>query len=180
MPVPLPQPTAEEEPFWHLRVHRSLVLLNQLVSHKSLPLQHITYFSFCKVKLNMPFHSNEIWTPTCDAVQLFVGQFLVAELIVLRFVHECDAVGFQVGFGQKTLKLYKNDASNCNTENVILWIWIKLQFTCTACLKPVRRRGRKIPVMATWSPGWARRVFSPRAYTVMLLGMLPTGTWSLC
>ena len=52
--------------------------------------------------------------------------------------------------------------------------------TWTACLKPVRSRGRKTPVMATWSPGWVTRVFSPRAYTAMLLGMLPTGTWSLC
>ncbi len=59
-------------------------------------------------------------------------------------------------------------------------VTLKTQHTWTACLKPVRRRGRKTPVMATWSPGWARRVFSPRAYTDMLLGMLPTGTWSLC
>lgn len=60
------------------------------------------------------------------------------------------------------------------------WSDFTIGFTCTAWLYPVRRRGRKIPVMATWSPGWARRVFSPRAYTVMLLGILPTGTWSLC
>lgn len=37
-------------------------------------------------------------TPTRDAAQLFVAQFLTAELVILRFVHQRDAVGFQVGF----------------------------------------------------------------------------------
>lgn len=46
----------------------------------------------------MPSPGNEPCTPTGDAAQLFVAQFLTAELIVLRFVHERDAVGFQVGF----------------------------------------------------------------------------------
>lgn len=109
MPVPLPRPTAEEEPFSHPRVRRSLALLNQLVSHKNLPLQQTNKFSFCKFKQNLTFPS--IDRPTCDAAQLFVAQILIAELIILRFVHECDAVGFQVGFWQKTLELHENDDS---------------------------------------------------------------------
>jgi len=46
--------------------------------------------------------------------------------------------------------------------------------------KPVLNEGKKIPVTLTWSPGKANRVCSPLAITVTLLGMLPTGTWSLC
>lgn len=36
------------------------------------------------------------------------------------------------------------------------------------------------PVMLTWSPGRVHLVVSPRQITVKLLGMFPTGTWSLC
>lgn len=60
----------------------------------------------------MPFPGNEPCTPTRYAAQLFVAQFLTAELVILRFVHERDAVGLQVGFWQKTLKSHKNYASN--------------------------------------------------------------------
>lgn len=41
---------------------------------------------------------------TCDAAQLLISQLFITELIILCLVHECDAVGLQVRFGQKTLK----------------------------------------------------------------------------
>ena len=51
---------------------------------------------------------------------------------------------------------------------------------CCIARKPDFSSGRKTPVTWTWSPGTTRRVFSPFAITVIVRGILPTGTWSLC
>lgn len=52
--------------------------------------------------------------------------------------------------------------------------------TCVSCRKPLLSAGRKAPLMATWSPGCTRRLFSPSRTTGRQRGRRPTGTWSDC
>lgn len=65
-------------------------------------------------------------THTCDAAQLLLVQLVVAELVVLRLVHECDAVSFHVGFRQKTLKkAQKLRHLTGKTDPDAVWVLLK-------------------------------------------------------
>jgi hypothetical protein len=112
-----------------------------------------------------------------------VHVFLSFPLIILNIIyHWCHFFSFR-----------KKKINDHIHKEVLTLNTIKSVFTLTCasrnvsdsrpwaiCRNPVRKRGRKIPVTDTWSPGNACRVVSPRHSTVRLRGMLPTGTASLC
>lgn len=58
---------------------------------------HTGLYSLILLEVQHLTHTHK-QTPTCDAAQLLISQVLVAELIVLCLVHECDVMGLQVSF----------------------------------------------------------------------------------